>query len=214
MKSKVIIFVLLICFSLVPVVEANTFGDTGLLTIPTADILATQDLNLSYQMKGNGDLLGLNYGFNDKVQVGANFDWPAGLNNGGEVYPSVKVNLLEENQELKPALSLGFVDREYYLVASKSTSLAGIRGHLGIFDDQYQGTRGFIGVSKVLNPVTISTGSNNVELPVTTVMGEYNDGLNLGAKFAFNQYVSADLGLVDMIDDAELTVGVNFTNKF
>ncbi|MGM0369031.1 MAG: hypothetical protein ACQEP9_01275 [Bacillota bacterium] len=214
MKSKVIILVLLICFALVPVVEANTFGDTGLLTIPTAEILTTQDLNLSYQMKGSSDLIGLNYGFNDKVQVGANLKWPQGLNNGGDIYPSIKVNLLEENEEFKPDLSLGFVDREYYLVASKDTSLAGIRGHLGIFDDQHQGTRAFMGASKVLNPVTISTGSNNLELPVTTIMGEYNEGLNLGSKFAFNQYISADLGLVDTLDDVELTVGVNFTNEF
>lgn len=210
----VIIAALIICFSISPIVDANTFGNNSLVTIPTANILQQQNLNLSYQMIDDFDLVVVNYGFNDKVQVGANLEWEQGLDGDGDIYPSVKVKLLEENKEFQPTLSLGFIDRNYYLVASKNTSIAGIRLHTGFFNFVDEDNEGFIGASKVLNPVTISTGNNDFKLPVTTVMAEYNQGLNLGAKFGFTEHISADLGVVDIIDEAEVAVGINFKNKF
>ena len=215
MKKFITVLMLLICFSVMtPVANANRFGDNSLLTIPTADILTQQDLNLSYHMVDELDLVAFNYGLNEKVQVGANLVWTDGLDGDGEINPTAKVNLLEENNEFQPELSLGFFDRNYYLVASKSTSVAGIRAHAGFFSYESQDNEVFVGASKVLNPVTISTGSNNLKMPVTTLMGEYNEGLNLGAKFGFTDHISADLGIVDVTDESELTFGVNFKNKF
>ena len=214
MKKVVIIWALIICFSVAPIANANTFGNNSLVTIPTADILMQQNLNLSYQMVGDEDLVVINYGFNDKVQVGTNLEWKQGIEGEGEIYPSVKVKLLEENKEFQPTLSLGFIDRNYYLVASKTTSIAGIRAHAGFFNFVDADNEGFIGISRVLNPVTISTGDNDFQLPVTTVMAEYNQGLNLGAKFGFTEHISADLGAVNIIDEAEFAVGINFKNKF
>ncbi|MBM7556988.1 hypothetical protein [Halanaerobacter jeridensis] len=214
MKKVVVVMALLICFSVTPAVEANRFGSNSLLTIPTADILPQQNLSMSYHMIDDADVVGFSYGLNEKVQVGANLVWNDGLDGDGEIDPSVKVNLLEENNEFRPEVSLGVFDRDYYLVASKNTNIAGIRAHAGLFSYEYGDNEAFVGVSKVLNPVTISTGSNNLKMPVTTVMGEYNEGLNLGAKFRFTDHISADLGVVDATDESALTLGINFENKF
>ena len=212
MKKIVFVLVLLVAFSLTPAVEANRFGDNSLLTVPTADILAPTNLNLSYYMCDERDKIIFNYGLNEKVQVGANLSWWDG--DDGEVDPAVKVNLLEENDGYQPELSLGFYDRNYYLVASKMTAVADIRAHAGFFNYDDIDNELFVGVSKVLNPVSISTGSNDLQMPVTTLMAEYNEGLNLGAKFGFTDHISADLGVVDISDESELTLGVNFTNQF
>ena len=214
MKKTIVLTVLIISFIFSPVLHANSFGDNSLLTIPTADILTQQNLNLSYQMIDDGDLIVFNYGFNDKVEVGANLAWPEGVDGDGELYPSVKVKLLEENEEFQPAVSLGFYDRNYYVTASKSTSVYGIRAHAGFFNYDSLDNEGFIGISKVLNPVTISTDGRDLKMPTTTVMAEYNQGFNLGAKFAFNQHISADLGFVDLMDESEFALGLNFKNKF
>ena len=214
MKKIVLVLALVVCFSLTPAVHANQFGDNSLLTIPTADILTTDYLNMSYHLQDDRDLVSFNYGFNEKVQLGMNFDWDDGVNNDGEIDPSLKVNLLEENSGYRPELALGVYDRNYYLVASKTTSVAGIRAHAGFFNYDRLDNEIFIGASKVLNPVTISTGENQIKMPVTTLMGEYNDGLNLGAKFGFTEHISADIGIVDISDRSDFTLGVNFKNEF
>ncbi|MGM0501825.1 MAG: hypothetical protein ACQERJ_04800 [Bacillota bacterium] len=214
MKKGIIMIALIICFSFSPVLEANTFGDNSLLTIPTADILEQQNLNASYQLLDERDLLVFNYGFNENVQLGTNLDWTQGLDDDVDVYPTIKVKLVAEQEDFQPAVAVGVFDRNYYITASKTTSISGIRAHAGLFNYDGGDNEGFLGVSKVLNPVTISTDNKDLKMPVTTVIAEYNEGFNLGTKLRFNQNISADLGVVDLFDDSEFTLGLNFKNKF
>jgi hypothetical protein len=196
-----------------PVANAGTFGVNGLVTVPTADMLNPTELNLTYQHIGDGDLILGSYGLKEGLEVGGVAQWPNGLDDDGENYLLVKVNVLKEDANYMPEMSLGIVDRNLYLVASKSTNFYGIRAHLGVADKAMNmiGDRVFLGINKVLNPVTISSGDGSFNMPTTTVAVEYNDGINLGANLDFGSGISADLGVLDF---DEFTFGINFKNKF
>jgi len=194
-----------------PIANASTFGVNGLVTVPTADMLDPSELNLTYQHVGDGDLVLGSYGLKEGLEIGGVAQWPNGLDDDGDNYLLVKVNVLKEDANYMPEMSLGIVDRSLYLVASKSTNFYGIRAHLGVADKDMIKDRVFVGVNKVLNPVTISSGDGAFNIPTTTVSVEYNDGVNLGANFDFGSGISADLGVLDFDD---FTFGINFKNKF
>jgi len=194
-----------------PIANASTFGVNGLVTVPTADMLDPTELNLTYQHIGDGDLILGSYGLKDGLEVGGVAQWPNGLDDDGENYLLVKVNVLKEDANYMPEMSLGIVDRNLYLVASKSTDFYGIRAHLGVADKDMIKDRVFVGINKVLNPVTISSGDGSFNVPTTTVALEYNDGFNLGANFDFGSGISANLGVLDFDD---FIFGINFKNKF
>ncbi|MCK8816371.1 YjbH domain-containing protein [Natroniella sulfidigena] len=193
---------------------AGQFGDTGLLTIPTADILAPTELNLAYQRLDNsGDLVGVNYGIKQGVHLGMGAVWPEGVTEDGDIFPKLRVKLMEETENI-PAIAAGIIDRDRYLVASKSTPYYGLRAHLGVGDEERFEDNFFVGVSRVLNPVSVSSGDNSFELPLTTMLAEYNGGVNLGLKFEFIPEISANLGVKDLTDNNDFTFGVSFKNEF
>ncbi|WP_027338792.1 hypothetical protein [Halonatronum saccharophilum] len=205
---KRLIFALIIVLVIVPTALAGEFGDNGLIEGPTADILYSGEFNLHYQRVGNGDLILMEYGLREGVQIGARI----ALNNNTKLEPTLKVTLLDEDGGYKPELAFGLVDDSLYLVGSKATPYYGIRGHLGIIDrNKSLSEQFFVGATKVLNPVTISTTSNSYSIPRTTIIAEYNKGLNLGAKFNFNPHISANIGVKDLED---FTFGVGFKNYF
>ncbi|GAB6099463.1 hypothetical protein JCM16358_13420 [Halanaerocella petrolearia] len=216
MKKVTFSIALLLIFSLVGVGQAHevgAFGSNGLLTIPTADILLTGDLDVGYQgVAGSNDqdlITGI-YGLRKGVQLGAGVKWNE-LDDDPQLYPTVKVRLLSENNNYRPQVSFGVNDGSDYLVASKMTPYYGVRTHIGIGDQDYFDDHIFAGVSKIINPVTISSGNNNFKIPITTLMAEYNDGVNLGAKFRFEPGIEVRLGTIDL---DEFTFGVGFKNKF
>jgi hypothetical protein len=203
--------VVMVSLMATPIANASTFGVNGLVTVPTADMLDPTELNLTYQHIGDGDLILGSYGLKDGLEVGGVAQWPNGLDDDGENYLLVKVNVLKEDANYMPEMSLGIVDRNLYLVASKSTDFYGIRAHLGVADKDMIKDRVFVGINKVLNPVTISSGDGSFNVPTTTVALEYNDGFNLGANFDFGSGISANLGVLDFDD---FIFGINFKNKF
>ncbi|MCK8827782.1 YjbH domain-containing protein [Natroniella acetigena] len=207
-----LVVALLIIFSLPS--YAGQFGATGLLTIPTADILAPTELNLVYQrIDENGDLVGSDYGIKQGVQLGIGANWPAGITEDGEVFPKLKVKLIEESENV-PAVAAGIIDRDRYIVASKSSPYYGLRAHLGVGDKERFEDNFFVGVSRVLNPVSVLSGESSFELPLTTMLAEYNGGVNLGFKFEFIPEISANLGVKDLTDRTDLTFGLSFKNEF
>ncbi|WP_408955172.1 hypothetical protein [Natroniella sp. ANB-PHB2] len=207
-----VILALLITFSLPT--YAGQFGATGLVTIPTADILAPTELNLAYQrLDASGDLLGVDYGIKEGVQLGVGVEWPEGITEEVEVFPKLRVKLVEETKNI-PAVAAGFIDRDRYLVASKSTPYYGLRAHLGVGDKGQFEDNFFVGVTRILNPVSVSSGDSSFELPLTTMLAEYNGGLNLGFKFEFLPEINANLGVKDLTDQQDFTFGVNFKNEF
>lgn len=203
--------VVMVSLMATPIANASTFGVNGLVTVPTANMLDSTELNLTYQHIGDGDLILGSYGLKDGLEIGGAAQWPNGLDDDGENYLLVKVNVLKEDANYMPEMSLGIVDRNLYLVASKSTNFYGIRAHFGVADKEMIEDRVFVGINKVLNPVTISSGDGSFNVPTTTVALEYNDGFNLGANFDFGSGISADLGVLDF---DEFTFGINFKNKF
>lgn len=210
-KIRLLTLAVLISLMVTPIANASTFGVNGLVTVPTADMLDPSELNLTYQHVGDGDLVLGSYGLKEGLEIGGVAQWPNGLDDDGDNYLLVKVNVLKEDANYMPEMSLGIVDRSLYLVASKSTNFYGIRAHLGVADKDMIKDRVFVGVNKVLNPVTISSGDGAFNIPTTTVSVEYNDGVNLGANFDFGSGISADLGVLDFDD---FTFGINFKNKF
>ncbi|WP_018248173.1 YjbH domain-containing protein [Orenia marismortui] len=211
MKAKLIVF-LLVSVLLVPsIVNAGSLGANSLITIPTADTLDSSELNLNYQHFDSLDFVLTSYGLREGVELGAAVISIDGADDDNEVYPMVKVNLFKENNNYQPEVSLGVIDDSLYLVASKSISPYGFRAHVGIADDNEITDKAFVGLSKVLNPVSISTGDNEISIPTTTLMAEYNDQLNLGVDFAFSSGVSVNLGVLDMDD---FTFGLGFKNRF
>ncbi|GAB6137322.1 hypothetical protein [Halanaerobaculum tunisiense] len=213
MKKVLIAIALVLVVSLSGVGQASEvggFGTKGLLTIPTADILRTGDLNLEYQMGEDMDLLTADYGLREGVQIGVGSNWDD-KSDESEVYSAAKIKLFNEDDNYRPQVSYGVTNGKSYLVASKTSSYYNSRFHLGVGDEEYFADRIFAGISKVINPVVISSDDNQFEIPIITLMAEYNDGVNLGTRFNFDAGVEVDLGFKDL-DEFTFSVGVQ--NKF
>ncbi|AGB42312.1 hypothetical protein Halha_2438 [Halobacteroides halobius DSM 5150] len=216
MKRITVSLVFLLIFSFTGVGYAHNvgaFGPNDLLTIPTADILTTGDLSLNYQRvtgENSQDLVAGVYGLREGVQVGAVINWNS-AQRGPQIAPSIKARIISEDGSYRPQLSIGVNGDSNYLVASKSTPYYGLRVHFGVGEEDYFADHAFAGISKVVNAVTVSSGDNYVKLPITTLIAEYNGGVNLGAKFNFEPGVEVNLGVLNL---NEFTFGVGFKNKF
>ncbi len=211
MRKNIILLSLVLIILLTPAVYAGSFGSNSLITIPTADTIKSGNLTLLYQRLGNGDLILGSCGLREGVELGGAMAWPNGLSGSNKSYPLVKVNLFKENNQKRPALSLGIADRNLYLVASKAIRPYGFRAHFGLGDVNIFADKVFLGVTKVLNPVTISTSDNQFNMPTTTIMAEYNSGFNMGAKVDFGAGISAKLATLEFKD---LSFSLAFKNKF
>ncbi len=178
------------------VAASTSWGPTGLLNIPTADVNPVQRLDLGLHQERSHAALTATYGVLDALEAGIGVH---GLNKDTKLSANVKVALTEETAQT-PAVAIGVsgVDSNtYYMVASKYLGGLGVRGHLGIGKGRVNGL--FAGVSKVLNPVTVSTSERRMHTPMTTLMGEWDgSALNVGADFAFSSGFSVRLMLEDM----------------
>ncbi|SJZ47483.1 YjbH domain-containing protein [Selenihalanaerobacter shriftii] len=189
---------------------ATQNGFSGLVTIPTADIQQTGDLTLGYEVVENGDVMLLNYGVDDNIELGLTGYWYDNNLQDDDVVLNAKMQFMEENKK-QPALAMGLTDEDLYITASKNFNYYGLRGHIGIGNGRFDGI--FAGLSKTLNPVSISDSKQNqFKMPVTTLMLEYNDhDLNAGAKFKLNSQFDFNVAVTDMSD---LSAGINFNNSF
>lgn len=86
----------------------------------------------------------------------------------------------------------------------------GIRGHIGFGSGQF--SRGFAGISSVLNPVTVISSDRKFSMPVTTVIVE-TDGwrINTGLSLKFNQELSAKVMVSGFKD---FGFGVSYSYRF
>jgi spore coat protein U-like protein len=194
-------------------VSAVGFGSNGLLTIPTADTLPASYLDLSYQEVigiDGGDGASFNYGLQEGVQLGGRVKWLPGEERL-KLYPGLKVNLINEAGLYQPTVSLGLEDRDLYLVASKMMTDYNVRLHLGIGDQSTFSDTIFLGASKVLNPVIVSSGDNSLSIPTVEAQVENNSRFNLGTKLRFGSGVELGLGVIDL-DNFRASIG--FRNQF
>ncbi|MGM0470899.1 MAG: hypothetical protein ACQEQI_01250 [Bacillota bacterium] len=212
-KLNLIIITLLLVLLVTPQLEAATAfegGYSGLIKVPTADVLAPNRATIGYQHLDDSDLALFNYGVYDNFELGLSNYWYDHSGKDDDLKLNAKVQLLAEDQN-HPAVALGVMNEDLYVAASRDLNYRGLRGHIGIGDDKLDGL--FVGVSKTINPVRISTKKDNgFQMPVTTLMVEYLDhDLNLGAKFKLNSQFDLNVAVEDMDD---LSAGINFNTKF
>ncbi len=210
---SLIIASLMISLLLITPAQAS-FGRSSLINIPIADGLKEEEVSLSYQYfnAASNNIINLEYGVADNLQIGINLrtdfvDMP-------QFYPSLQAKVLTEG-DLLPALSLGVIDSSRYLVASQTIPYQDIRLHYGVGDKEYFSDYVFLGASKVLNPVSISTGDSAFQTPMTTLMLEYNSTFNLGVNLNFDSELELDLAGVDLFSsNRDFSFKLNFSNTF
>ena len=195
--------------------RARGFGSGRVITMPTADTLPSSYLNLNYSRIGidpASDLLAFNYGIKDDIQFGGRIAWRDEISDP-KIYPGFKVNLLPERGRYQPMVSIGAEgwSDNLYAAASKLWPRYNLRAHLAVGDKGVIDDGLALGVSKVLNPVVISSEESSFSLPETKLEAEYNGGFNLGAEFKFNSGLIVEAGVADL---NSLWAGLSFENKF
>jgi len=174
---------------------ANALGQTGLIEIPTADVVAEGSLMFSCHHIRSNSIVSVGYGAGENIEAGL-----AAIterrSNGFRFAGGIKVRLIREQRDL-PGVAAGLMGQSYYAVISKDLNLQRIRGHLGVGTGDLEGV--FVGASKLLNPVTISSGDHETPLPAATVMIEYIGGsINAGLNLRWGQELAFDVGLADL----------------
>lgn len=190
-----------------PVAAApNFFGSTGLLVIPTADVIRQREWNVHVHGTDTITSYGVNFGVFQKFELGVTGADPD--SGSAKALINLKYQLLTETPKL-PAIAIGSVDisdefdldPSIYAVVSKSFGKLGantgsgyqLRGHLGygagIYDD-----KPFGGLDLVINPRL-------------SLMGEIaNDDFNFGARIGLSQEVRVDLAVLD----GDFGAGISF----
>lgn len=215
MRKAINVVIIGLLFSLLAITPAQAhFGNGSLIDIPIADGLREDQVSLSYQYfnAAGKNIINLQYGTADILQAGINLetDFDEILN----PYPSLKAKLLTE-EDLTPAVAAGLINRSRYLVASQTIPYQDIRIHYGLGDREHFSDYVFVGASKVLNPVSISTGDASFKTPTTTIMADYNAAFNLGFNFSFDSTFELDLSGVDLFRDSrDFSFKLNFKNVF
>ena len=183
---------------------ATVTGATGLVTLPTADVLP--DGSLEVGARYADDVLGLTavYGAFGDAEIGINTlrtdVEPAGI---GIVLKGV---LLHETAS-SPGVAIGFESGRGYVVASKRLAPR-VRLHAGYLFGERPGP----GAGIAYSFTTVSVSQSVLSSPATTLFAEYTpDGLNVGARFLFGPSSSVDVGLLDM---RRLTAGAAFRWTF
>lgn len=182
-------------------------GSTGLINIPTADVLRSGQLSLGYYHLQDGGVGSFNTNVAPNLELGvAAFRYDGQSNKN---YFNAKFALLPETI-LTPGVAVGVEDisnseqRSVYAVASKALPF-GFRIHVGTGDGRFNGV--FAGLEKTINPLSVITGRN--AFPATTLIAEY-DGktMNYGARLSIVPGLKLDAG----IRNHGGYVGISFTN--
>lgn len=175
-------------------------GPTGLIQVPTADILAPGEISLAYHRTANQGVGSLTYGIIDKLEAGLLI-----RDRRSDIGFHLKANLVAETRNM-PGISVGLKDESYYMVVSKRLPGVGVRGHIGVGTGEIDGL--FLGISKLVNPVTVNSGSSDIGIPTTILAAEYaGGGFNVGAEILMTPQFRLKLAAEDMRD---LVIGVSF----
>ncbi|HHT36021.1 MAG: YjbH domain-containing protein [Candidatus Wallacebacter cryptica] len=205
----VLICVLIIGLSSITASAHNIYGSTGLINIPTASIMPSGSVGAAFHQLRGGGHFSVVLGAFPGVEVGlaSHFKQHSQTFSG-----SVKVQILQEQDY--PAVAVGLTtdgsQASYYLVGSMQLGIPGVRGHLGFGSGRY--SRGFAGISSVLNPVSIVSSDRKFTVPVTSLLVELDGtGLNAGVSLKFNQTLDARLMLMNF---DSLGLGISYSHRF
>jgi Exopolysaccharide biosynthesis protein YbjH len=181
----------------------NFFGPTGLLRIPTADVLPQRSYNVHVHGQRHLTFYGANLGLTDALEAGITaLDPDPG---GTRVLGNLKYRFTKETGKA-PAIAVGVVDIadtidiSGYGVVSKAFPFGqgrSFRAHLG-----YGG--GFFN-DNVFGGADLAITSN------ISLMGEYDGSdVNAGARFSLGQGVRVDLAVLDGRFGAGLAYAAGF----
>lgn len=202
-----------------PAAAAPTvYGPTGLMFVPTADVLPNGGFNFALHRFGEGNFLTFNTSLMDNLEFGVTaVSWDGGHWDGGrwvdgtDARANVKFRLLPESRT-SPALAVGVSDladdhgRGAYVVLTKSLPQVGFRGTIGLNQD------GLIaGLSKELNPVSISKSGKGSRPGATFLIDVDGSALNLGVGIGLTPELRANVYLYDL-DTAVL--GLSYQARF
>lgn len=175
-------------------------GPSGLLTLPTADALTAGELSMAYHLEDGKGIGSLAYGLTGSIE--------AGLLAGPQdpkLGVHAKVVLSQEGTSL-PGVAVGLCGDSLYMVASKRLASAGVRGHVGVGTGRYDGL--FLGVSKMLNPVTVDAGLRDTGMPATLLAVEYIKGrFNVGVDVLLSPQIRIKVATENF---NQVVLGVNF----
>ncbi|MDD2430703.1 MAG: YjbH domain-containing protein [Firmicutes bacterium] len=207
---KRITLVLVVISILSSMIYADSYlGTQGLLSIPTANVRKTGSASFGLSFT-QSDLY-----TNFKVAFVENLELGIGVSNSKPIYGFFKWRLLEETRDT-PAFAIGSTGSDFYAVVSKNLMPNGLKAHMGIGSGLYHGVFG--GISYVINPVSVS--ATRIPVPITTLLVELKESasnedapcvFNIGGRFQFNDYLSVDIGLLNM---RSFTFGAYLTTAF
>lgn len=184
-----ILVIMAFLYLVIPVQAApSSNGSTGLINIPSADVLRTGQAAVGYYHGKDTEIGVISATVFPRWEVSA-ARWDE------QTLINIKWSVLGESV-LGPGLALGVEDmgdrerRSCYAVASKTLPF-GFRFHLGMGNGHFDGV--FAGVEKTLNPLRMQGGKNS--FPVTTLIAEF-DGtkMNYGLRMALLTGMKLDAG--------------------
>lgn len=176
-------------------------GATGLIEIPSADVLANGELELSVRHIDGRLGLSAVYGILDDIEVGVNNIRAASDGRIGVVFKGT----IHRETERRPGIAIGLETGQSYAALSKRLA-PGVRLHAGYGIGRIKGL--FAGVSYSVSTVS----ARGVASPATTLLGEFTSrGVNVGARLVFSPVFAADIALIDF---KEATAGVSARLRF
>ena len=188
----------------------STSGATGLIRIPTADVLRPGHISAGYFYWQDHSTAVAAAGLPAGLEVSAAAPWYKGA--AGNWTVNAKVALTQEGL-MMPAIAIGAEDigqqnqRSYYAAVSKALPF-GFRVHLGAGTGRFKGMFG--AVEKVLNPASLRKKQRS-GFPVTSLIVEM-DGqkMNYGARLSLTHGVRMDAGWLGR--EQRVYLGLTYTN--
>lgn len=187
----------------------STTGSTGMIRIPTADVLQTGHFAAGYYYWRDHGTAVAAAGLPSGIEVSAAAPWYNGRPEQWAV--NAKINLSQEAL-LTPGISVGIEDlggqrqQSFYGVVSKTLPF-GLRVHLGVGNGRFRGAFGAI--EKVLNPHSVRKKTSG--FPVTSIIVEM-DGrkMNYGARMSLARGLRLDAGWLGR--EERIYLGLTYTN--
>lgn len=196
--------VLLVVVLVQPSVAATFTGVSGMLTVPTADVLPEGAIEGGIRFVDDAMTAAIALGVMPNVEVALNNVSESG---GVDQLGLAIKGLVFAETSREPGFAVGFERERAYLVFSKRLAPR-FRAHAGYAYGDDGGVFG--GASYALN--TASSGRSAVRVPATTAMFEYTPkGIHAGARMVFAPSLSVDIGLLDLKD---LVLGVSLRSVF
>lgn len=186
----------------------TVLGPTGLMFVPTADVLPNGGFNFALNRAWETNYLTFNMSLIDNLEFGV-----TALSGDGwsDTLANLKFRLMPETKT-GPAVAVGVNDladddgRDAYVSLTKNLASVGFRGTIGLGSDGL-----LAGISKELNAVSISKSGRGGAPGVTFMAELYDDDLNVGVNIGLSPELRAHVYLYDL---NEAVLGLSYQARF